>query len=123
AEALQARAYDYLERRDAEYDAERREMGVEDALAAIEGLTPAMLVTLGEAGIKNLDDLGDLASDELTDRESGFLRDFALSDEEANTIIMAARAHWFDDEEAAAPAAPAEAASAEAEIGAAEDGA
>ncbi len=102
AEALQQRANYYLERRDAELDLERREMGVEDALAAVEGLTPSMLVVLGEAGVKTLDDLGDLASDELTDRETGFLRDFTLTEDEANSIIMAARAHWFDDEEPAA---------------------
>ena len=39
--------------------------GVDDALATIEGLTPAMLVTLGENGVKTLDDLADLSSDEL----------------------------------------------------------
>ena len=101
AEALQQRANYYLERRDAELDLERREMGVEDALAAVEGLTPSMLVVLGEAGVKTLDDLGDLASDELTDRETGFLRDFTLTEDEANSIIMAARAHWFPEDETA----------------------
>ncbi len=103
AEALQRRASDYLDRRDQELDLERREMGVGDDLAAIEGLTPGMLVRLGEADIKTLDDLGDLASDELTDPFEGVLADFALTKEEANAIIMAARAHWFDDE---APAEP-----------------
>ena len=100
AEALQQRAQDYLERRNAELDVERRELGVDDDLAAIEGLTPSMLVVLGHSDIKTLDNLGDLDSDELTDRESGFLREFDLSEDEANAIIMAARAHWFDDEEA-----------------------
>ena len=41
-----------------------------DELAAIEALTPAMLVTLGEAGVKTLDDLADLAGDELIDAAS-----------------------------------------------------
>ena len=41
------------------------ELGVEDDVAAIDLLTPAMLVALGEKGVKTLDDLGDLASDEL----------------------------------------------------------
>ena len=103
AEALQRRANDYLDRRDQALDLERREMGVGDDLAAIEGLTPGMLVRLGEADIKTLDDLGDLASDELTDPVEGVLADFALTEEKANAIIMAARAHWFDDE---APAEP-----------------
>jgi len=55
--------------------------------------------TLGEAGVKTLDDLGDLAGDELTSPEDGILRDYDLSLDQANEIIMAARAHWFDDEE------------------------
>jgi len=100
ADALQQRANDYLARRDAELDAQRREMGVEDALAAIQGLRPAMLVTLGEAGIKSLDEFADLASDELIDRDSGLLRDFGLTEDDANAMIMAARAHWFEDDEA-----------------------
>ena len=76
----------------------RRELGVDDALATIEGLTPAMLVTLGENGIKTLDDLADLSSDELVDPQDGVLRGTNLSSAEANSIIMSARAHWFADE-------------------------
>ncbi|HZD26766.1 MAG TPA: transcription termination/antitermination protein NusA, partial [Alphaproteobacteria bacterium] len=106
ADALQQRARDFLARRDAELDAERRELGVEDALAAIDGLTPAMLVTLGKGGIKTLDEFADLASDELIDGETGYLRDFELSEDEANAMIMAARAHWFEGEEAAGEEAP-----------------
>jgi N utilization substance protein A len=66
------------------------------------GLTPAMLVTLGEAGIKTLDDLADLATDELCDRSDGILRSHDLSEADANAIIMAARAHWYPEAEAAA---------------------
>ena len=43
----------------------RRELGVTDELAALDGLTPGILVALGEKGVKTLDDLADLASDEL----------------------------------------------------------
>ena len=75
---------------------------MEDDLTTIEGLTLPMLVTLGEAGVKTLDDLGDLAGDELTSPEDGLLRDYDLSLDQANEIIMAARAHWFDDEESPA---------------------
>lgn len=81
--------------RDAEADDVRRKLGVEDALAELDGLTPSMLVVLGEKGVKTLDDLADLASDELLD----ILPDGAMSEEEANTVIMAARAHWFEGEE------------------------
>ena len=79
-------------------DLERRELGVEDALAAIEGLSEPMLVVLGKAGIKTLDDLGDLATDELVAKHSGILKAFGISDDDGNRIIMAARAHWFEDE-------------------------
>ena len=64
-------------------------------MAAIEGLDPAILVALGENGVKTLDDLGDLAGDELIE----ILGDLAPSIEEANAVIMEARAHWFDEDE------------------------
>jgi N utilization substance protein A len=71
-------------------------------------MTAPMLVTLGEAGIKTLDDLADLATDEINDSEEGILRAYKLSDEEANAMIMAARAHWFEEgEEAGAQTPPA----------------
>jgi N utilization substance protein A len=92
AEELQTRARTFLAEQDERYDAKRKEMGVSDELAAIEGLTPAMLVTLGNKGIKTLDDLGDLASDELID----IVGKDHLDEEQANAVIMAARAHWFE---------------------------
>ena len=84
-------------------------------------------MTLGKAGIKTLDDLADLATDELVQKKrpeqrrqrepsnrpedkGGILADYGLSDEQGNEIIMAARAHWFEDE---APAQAGEAADAE----------
>jgi N utilization substance protein A len=70
-------------------------------VAAIDKLTPAMLVALGEKGVKTLDDLADLAADELTDNSDGILKDFELSTDDANAVIMAARAHWFEDEKKA----------------------
>ena len=81
-----------------------------------------MLVTLGKAGIKTLDDLADLATDELIAKKraeqrrrdgsaprrsardedkGGVLGEYGLTEEQGNEIIMAARAHWFTDEEAA----------------------
>lgn len=119
AEELQSRAQEALDRREEANRTERRELGVEDALAELPILTEAMLVVLGKAGIKTLDDLADLATDELiqkareprrnerSDREmrrnrsedkAGVLAMFGLSEEQGNEIIMAARAHWFDDE-------------------------
>jgi N utilization substance protein A len=46
--------------------------------------------------VKTLDDLGDLASDELMD----IVGKDEMDEAKANEIIMAARAHWFADEEA-----------------------
>src|SRR5271169_4197393 len=65
AAELQERARAALDRRDREYEDRRRELGVEDELAALEELTPGMLVALGEKGVKTLDDFADLAGDEL----------------------------------------------------------
>jgi len=109
ASELSARARAYLEEQDRKAENRRRELGVDDALATIEGLTPPMLVTLGEAGIKTLDDLADLASDELISPDDGILRSYNLDAERANAIIMAARKHWFPEE--ASQEAPASSAS------------
>ncbi len=97
AEALHERAADYLERLDEEQTARRRELGVTDDVAEVANMSPAMLVKLGENGVKTLDDLADLAGDELAD----LLSDWDVQIDDCNAIIMAARAHWFDDEEEA----------------------
>jgi transcription termination/antitermination protein NusA len=129
AAELQNRAQEALDRREEANRSERRELGVEDALAELPVLTEAMLVVLGKAGIKTLDDLADLATDELiqkareprrnerSDREArrnrtedkaGILAMFALTEEQGNEIIMAARAHWFEDEDSVATPGSAE---------------
>ena len=95
AQELKRRGLGWLERRDEELDTKRREMGVEDAVAEAGGFTPAMLVALGEKGVKTLDDLADLASDELVE----MLGEGAVDEETANAIIMAARQHWFEGQE------------------------
>ena len=115
AAELQSRAAEALERREAAAREERRKLGVEDALAEMPHLTEAMLVTLGKANIRTLDDLADLATDELIQKKrpeqrrqrepsnrpedkGGVLADYGLTEEQGNEIIMAARAHWFEDE-------------------------
>ena len=107
-EELQSRAKEALEAVSLEADEKRKQLGVEDALTTIEGLTLPMLATLGEASIKTLDDLGDLAADELTSSEDGILKEFDLTMDQANKIIMAARAHWFEDEDEPAEEMPKE---------------
>jgi N utilization substance protein A len=101
ANELRERARTYIAARDEELTKRRRELGVADDLAGIEGLTPAMLVALGEKDVKTRDDLADLASDELIE----IVPQGSLTAERANEIIMAARAHWFgEDDKAASPA-------------------
>ncbi len=92
AEELIRRAQSFLTQRDEGFEVRRRELGVSDEVAGIEVLTPQMLVALGEKGVKSLDDLADLASDELTE----IVGAEAMDAEVANEVIMAARAHWFD---------------------------
>ncbi|TCP33212.1 transcription termination factor NusA [Sphingomonas sp. BK235] len=127
AQELQSRAQEALDRREQAAREERQALGVEDALAELPYLTEAMLVTLGKAGIKTLDDLADLATDELVEKKraeprrrnddaprrdsrndgrgnGGVLGEYGLSDEQGNEIIMAARAHWFEDEDGSAEA-------------------
>ncbi len=99
ASELKERALNFLEEQDVRAGERRRELGVDDALAEIDGLTVSMLVKLGEAGVKTLDDLADLAGDELRE----ILGKDGPSEDEANELIMAARAHWFEGENGAAP--------------------
>ncbi|GLK43490.1 MULTISPECIES: transcription termination factor NusA [Novosphingobium] len=129
AEELQNRAQEALDRREEANREARRALGVEDALAELPHLTEAMLVVLGKGGIKTLDDLADLATDELIAKKrteqrrrdgsvnkragrdedkGGVLGEYGLTEEQGNEIIMAARAHWFEDEPQAEEAADAE---------------
>src|SRR5271170_751863 len=118
ADELQTRARDYLAKIEAELDAKRQELGVEDAVKDIEGVTTAMLVRFGENGIKNVEDLAGCATDDLVGwterkdgeavREAGILDGFELSREEAEALIMQARlkAGWITEADLApAPAA------------------
>ncbi|MEQ8862322.1 MAG: transcription termination factor NusA [Thalassobaculum sp.] len=95
---LQMRALNHVEAERVRLEALRTELGVTDEVAALEALSPAMLVALGEKGVKTLDDFADLASDELLE----ILPADSMDEDTANDLIMAARAHWFDDEDAPA---------------------
>ena len=105
---LQRRAQEYLDKQNTMMDEKRRELGVEDGLMAVEGITPAMAVALGEGGVKTLEDIAGCATDDLQGwtetvngerkRQAGFLESFGLNADEANAIIMAARvaAGWIE---------------------------
>ncbi|HEY3917383.1 MAG TPA: transcription termination factor NusA [Stellaceae bacterium] len=95
---LQQRAQTFLQEQNERFESRRKELGVGDDIAAIEGMTPALLVAVGEKGVKTLDDLADLAADELIEVAGAGAK---LEEDQANAIIMAARAHWFEGEPAA----------------------
>jgi N utilization substance protein A len=117
---LQARARDYLAKLEAEQDAERKAMGVEDALKQVPGMTSAMLVALGKGGVKTLEDFAGSIPDELTGwverkegettRHPGLLDGFDVSRADAESMIMAARvqAGWVSEEDLNPPPPPAE---------------
>jgi N utilization substance protein A len=112
---LQTRARDYLAREEAELDEKRKQLGVEDALKDIPGITTAMLVKLGENDIKTVEDLAGCATDDLfgwserkdgeTVRHPGALDGFDLSRDDAEALIMLARvkAGWIKEEDLAPP--------------------
>ncbi|MEM8986067.1 MAG: transcription termination factor NusA [Pseudomonadota bacterium] len=114
AQELQTRAQEYLDRRNQELDAKRREMGVEDDVVELEGLTLEMVVALAEDGVKTMEDVAGCATDDLlgwTERVDGekkhyegILENFKLKPDEAEALIMRARlaAGWITEEDLAA---------------------
>ena len=101
AQEIQNRALHYIDRQNAEFDEKRIELGVEDALGEIEGVTPKMLVAFGEDGIKTVEDLAGCATDDLLGwnetvngertHQKGALEGFDLTPDDANALIMQAR--------------------------------
>ena len=102
---LQNRAKEFLKAKTKELKEKQDELGLKDDLVNFENLTPNQILKLGEAKIKSRDDLADLAGDELVE----ILGKEQLTNREANEVIMAARAHWFAEEDAAKEKAEAEA--------------
>ena len=110
AEEIQARARDFLEKEAAELDAKRRELGVEDGVLEVPGMTLPMAVALGEAEVKTVEDLAGLTPDDLRGwyeskngervREPGALEAFGLDPAEAEALIMRARVAmgWIEPE-------------------------
>ena len=107
AKALLERAKEFYERDQEDISKRIKELGLEESLINLKGLTPGMLVTLGEKKILTLENFADLASDELTGgydvvrgskvKIEGYLEDFALSKEEADSLIMSARNIVYKD--------------------------
>ena len=101
AKALIERAEEFHKKNQEDISQRIKDLGLEDSLINLNGLTPGMLLTLGEKKILKLEDFADLASDELTGgydvikgervKIRGYLEDFALSKDEADNLIMSAR--------------------------------
>ncbi len=108
---LQNRARDYLDRLAGENDAKRRELGVEDPVMELEGMSPAFAVKLGLEGIRTVEDVAGLVPDDITGyRETGpdgkpvwvegILKKGEMRKDEAQMFIMKARvaAGWIEPE-------------------------
>jgi len=120
AEELRMRARNFLERRDEELRARAEELGINPDLGEVEGVSTTMMVELGEKGILSRDDLAGLTGEELRllmraetksladldkllEAEDEALRDYLrespMMASEADAMIVAARAHWYEGEE------------------------
>ncbi len=107
AKALIERAKEFHIKDQEDISQRIKDLGVSDDLTNLKGLTPGMLLTLGEQKILKLEDFADLASDELTGsydvvkgervKIHGYLEDFALSKAEADDLIMSARNIVYKD--------------------------
>ena len=107
AKELIERAKEFYKKDQEEISKRIKDLGLENELINQEGLTPGMLVTLGEQKILKLSDFADLASDELTGgydivkgervKIKGYLEDFALSKNEADELIMSARKKIYNN--------------------------
>ena len=101
AKELKERSDEYLKKEKEDIGKRLKELGIEDALINHKGLTPGMLVTLGEKKIKTLKDFAELSTDELIGgydeikgkrfKIDGYLEEFALARNEAEELIMNAR--------------------------------
>src|SRR5262249_30662523 len=113
---LQTRAKEYLEQLETELENKRKELGVEDTLKTVPGVTSKMLVKLGENDVKTIEDLAGCATDDLvgwTERKegaepvkhTGFLDGIEVSRDEAEALIMQARvkAGWISEADLAKP--------------------
>lgn len=98
AEELLSRAQNFLKEKQEELAAKQKELGIAQDLVELEGLKPDFIIKLGENGVKTRDDLADLAGDELVE----IIGEDKLTEKDANDIIMIARQHWFDEEDAKA---------------------
>lgn len=108
ASEIQSRAREYLEHQEKELDDKRKKLGVSDELRTLPGMTSAMLVAVGEDGVKTIEDFAGYAVDDLagwrerkegqTKSFSGVLTPFDITRADAEAMVLAARvqAGWID---------------------------
>jgi N utilization substance protein A len=108
ASEIQNRASEFLAKQEAELDARRKELGVQDDVRHVSGVTTAIMVRLGENDVKSVEDLAGCATDDLvgwserkdgeTIKNAGFLDGMEVSRDEAEAMIMDARvkAGWVE---------------------------
>ena len=106
---IQSRAKTYIEEESLKQDAKRKELGVQDDLEQIDGMTTSMLVILGENDIKTLDDFAGCSTDELfgwvektelgSKKQSGLFTGFDITMEKIEEMILHARLKlgWIED--------------------------
>ena len=95
ANELRERARGFLEQRDAAFAEKCKELGVAEDLIAFEGLSQELKMILADKGVKTLDDLADLDTEEFGE----LAPDHGMPEKVVADMIMAARAHWFADED------------------------
>ena len=98
---IQSRAKTFIEEEGEKQDAKRKELGVQDDLAQIDGMTTNMLVALGENDIKTLDDFAGCSTDELfgwvektelgSKKQNGLFTGFDITMEKIEEMILNAR--------------------------------
>ncbi|MBS70626.1 MAG: transcription termination/antitermination protein NusA [Rhodobiaceae bacterium] len=98
---IQSRAKTFIEEEGKKQDAKRKELGVQDDLAQIDGMTTNMLVALGENDIKTLDDFAGCSTDELfgwvektelgSKKQNGLFTGFDITMEKIEEMILNAR--------------------------------
>ncbi len=95
-QALIDRANDWLAEQEKILETKGAELGIKEDLMTFEGLTPEVIIKLGENDVKSRDDLADLATDELVE----ILGEDQIKSRDAEALIMKAREHWFAEEDA-----------------------
>ncbi|WP_295962538.1 transcription termination factor NusA [uncultured Bartonella sp.] len=111
ASEIQQRAKDYIDKQEAELDKKRKKLGVSDELRELPGMTTAMMVAVGEDGVKTIEDFAGYAVDDLagwrerkdgeTQNFAGVLTPFDISRADAEAMVVAARlkAGWMTEED------------------------